>query len=207
MLRVAPPLTRAALFASIVTAIAAPAAARADGTFFLLELSTGLSEPVAAGGDFGLSYGVTTGLTWKLAALPFRFHLLGTLAGRNAHASSTLRGLDVSSDRQDVDLYGSFRLGVPIGGSLRIYGEGGVGARWSAETIQREGLSAIEASTSTPIVVGAVGLQFRLAESLSLGLRGELTSVTSGGDVTAAIIGGDYEDTRLSALAQVGFHF
>jgi len=198
------------LLSSLVAAsfAATVSPAHAAGSLFLVEISTGLSEPTHASGDVGLSYGLTTGITWKLVRLPIRFHLLGTITGRSAHGSGLSHGLAFSSERQDVDLYGSLRLGLPIVGGLRIYGEGGVGARWSAQSIQRGGgLGGIDASASTPIVVGAVGLDYRVMEALSFGLRGEVTGTTRGDDVLGAITGEGYEAKRFSLLAQVGFHF
>lgn len=188
--------------------LAGPAtAAHASGSVFLVEVSTGLSEPVAAHGDVGLTYGLTSGFTWKFVRLPLRFHLLGNLVGRNARSVGSLRGLDVTSERQDVDLYGSFRVALPIVGGLRVYGEGGLGVRWSAQTLHREGLAALDAGATTPIAVGALGLQYRVMDALSLGLRGEVVGATATDDVLAAITGQTYDAERLSLLAQVGFHF
>jgi hypothetical protein len=200
--------SRIALALLPALALAGPAtAAHAAGSLFLVEVSTGLSEPTASRGDIGLTYGLTTGLTWKLTNFPLRFHLLGTLVGRNAHTSGRIGDLLTTSERQDVDLYGSLRLALPIVGGLRVYGEGGLGVRWSAQTLNRAGLAALDASASTPIAVGAVGVQYRLMEALSLGLRGEVVGATSHDDVFSAITGDGYDAERLSLLVQLGFHF
>lgn len=188
--------------------LAGPAtAAQAAGSLFMVEVSTGLSEPVASRGDVGLTYGLTTGFTWKLVALPLRFHLLGNLVGRNAHGNGSLRGIEVSSERQDVDLYGSLRIALPLVGGLRVYGEGGLGVRWSAQTLHRPGLDALDARASVPIAVGALGVQYRLMEALSVGLRGEVVGATETDDVLAALADRDYDAERLSLLVQLGFHF
>jgi len=183
-------------------------ASETPGSLFLVEVSTGLSEPAAQRGDVGLSYGLTTGFTWKLVRLPLRFHVLGTLVGRNATTRGSVGGLEFDSERQDVDLYGSLRIALPIVGGLRVYGEGGMGMRWSAQTLHRQGvLGSLDAASTTPIAVGAVGVQYRVMDALSLGLRGEVVGATDDDDVLAAIAANGYETDRYSVLAQVGFHF
>ena len=196
-------MVAAALF---VCAAPGEARARPSGTFFLVEVSTGITESAYAGGP-GMSYGVTAGVTLKHRRYPFRFHFLSTLVGRNAVGRGEHRGFAYAADRRDVDLYASHRLVVPIGWRLRLYGEAGVGQRWIDASLRRASLGTLSVRDSELLVVLAGGLQARLSERFSIGLRGEVTPLDPAADLIAAATGGVSTQNRVSLSAHLGIHF
>jgi hypothetical protein len=185
-----------------------PSKAAQRGSFFLLELSTGLSEPAYDSGSPAIAYSLTGGVTFKLKALPLRFHFLGTIAGRNAEAGGERAGLAFSSSRFDFDLYGAHRIAVPVFGSLRLYGELGLGHRWTSADLRRGGeLEDLRERRGGLLVVIAAGAQLRLTQNLSAGIRGELTPTAGDYDVVAAASGLAPTTNRAALMLQLGLHF
>jgi hypothetical protein len=210
------PLTRAMIFGKSlvlagVLALSAfaftPGSAEAKGTHFVLELNTGLGESAYERGDLGLAYGASFGFTWKFSGAPIRFALLATVAGRNATIDGSYQGIEYASDRRDLDMYLAQRLAIPIVGMLRFYGEAGVGQRIRTETLRLSAdLGTLNSASNELLVVFAAGLQARLSEHFSLGLRGELMPLTS--DPSLSSVAHLTPTTARTALmAQIGVHF
>jgi hypothetical protein len=185
-----------------------PDRAEAKGTHFLLELNTGLGESAYEQGAVGLAYGASFGFTWKITGVPLRFALLGTIASRNAEVSGSYSGIEYASDRRDLDVYVAQRIGIPIVGMLRFYGEAGLGNRIRTQTLRRGGdLPSLNAASNELLVVLAAGLQARLTENFSIGLRGELTPRTSDPDLAVVAAHRTPTSSRTAVLAQLGVHF
>jgi hypothetical protein len=198
-----------AAFAVALTSITfTPGRAEAKGTHFLLELNTGLGESAYEQGEVGLAYGASFGFTWKITGIPLRFALLGTIASRNAEIAGSYNGISFASDRRDLDVYLAQRIGIPIWRMIRFYGEAGVGNRIRTQTLK---LGADLGTSSTAdnelLVVLAVGLQARLSENFSIGVRGELAPRTSDPDPAVVMAHLTPTTSRTAVLAQLGVHF
>lgn len=182
--------------------------AQAKGTFFLLELNSGVGESPYAGSAPGLSYGASAGLTFRIPGTPLRYHLLGSVAHRSASASGVHAGTPYVAHRSDVDLFSAHRLVVPIWRMLRVYGEVGLGTRFSRSDLDRTaGLGPLSASQQRFLLVTAIGLQARISKHFSVGVRGELVPLGSGPDVATFAADLPPNPNRMSALAQLGVHF
>lgn len=197
------------LFLGLASALtcAFPRAAEAAGTHFVLELSTGLAESAYVTGGPGLAYGASFGFTWKWRHLPARFALLGTAMGRNAFAEGRHEGLLVAVDRRDVDVYASFRTAIPIWRFVRAYGDVGLGERFRVQTVHRMGLEPLETTSGELLLILALGVQARLSENFSIGVRGEVAPLQPSPDLASHA--GDFAATRArtALLAQIGIHF
>lgn len=198
---------------AFLTAITAATTAQAEtpnprGTFFLLELSTGLSESAYLQGDPALAYGLTGGLTFKLKKFPVRFHVLTTFLTRASNASGAFEGVPYSTSRRDLDLYLAARMAMPLFAGLRLYTEVGAGHRWASADLHRgAGLGDLAVDSSRTLVVLAAGFQYRLTDNVSLGVRGELTPGGTKSDIISEATGADLSTDRASFMAQLGFHF
>src|SRR5262245_37885200 len=94
-LRLAPLVAFAAVLGSASTA-------RAEGTYFLVELDTGVGESAYTTGTVGLNYGLSVGTSFKLKILPIRWYVLASLIGRNASTSGTHEGVPYVAERIDL---------------------------------------------------------------------------------------------------------
>ena len=182
--------------------------ARRPGTFFLLELDSGVAESAYAGALPGLQWGVSAGVTFKLPRGPLRWYLLGSFAMRYSEADAFRGAARVRAEREDIDLFIANRLVMPVWRGLRLYGEVGVGTRIVRERVERtEGLGALSSLSDRLLWVTAVGVQLRMNRHWSVGLRGELTPLAedlSLGSTAGAL---PLEPRRLSFEAQIGLHF
>ena len=191
-----------------IAALHSPAPAHAEGTFFLVELSTGIGAPAYTPGEPVLSYGGSAGITWRWRALPFRFSLLTTFTARDSSGHGLYAGVPWEAGRRDLDLFLAQRVALPIWGPFRIYGELGFGERWTTQTLDRgEVLGRLSARSHDPILVVAGGLEARISTLLSLGLRAETTPLDSGPDLIGAASSAESSESRVAFLAQLGVHF
>ncbi len=200
------------LLLSAVTALTfgalTPEKAEAKGTHFVLELNTGLGESAYQQGPMGLAYGASFGFTWKMTGVPLRFALLGTIAGRNTNIAGAYDGLSFAHERDDLDVYVAQRLGIPIVGLLRFYGEAGIGQRIRSEELRLGGdYGTLSSTTNEMLIVLAAGLQARLSENFSLGLRGELMPLVPRPDLALEIAHVAPTTARTALLIQIGVHF
>lgn len=187
---------------------ALPASAEAKGTFFLLEIDTGIGEPAYASAPPGLNYGVSFGVSWKLKTFPVRWYLLGTATGRNGAASGLHEGVPFTANRTDFDLYIAERSVLPVWRFVRLYVEAGIGRRHHTQAVRRgRELGSLTSSSSALLLVFAAGVQARLSKTFSLGLRGEVTPLDSGVDLTAFAAGLAPTRNRTALLGQIGVHF
>jgi hypothetical protein len=200
-------LVRAVGIALLLGALAAPAVARAEGTHFLVELDTGIGESAYTTGSVGLNYGLSLGTSFKFKALPSRWYVLASLIGRNANTSGTHQGVPYVAERIDLDLYGAVRSVLPIWRMLRVYAEFGAGNRFRFTEVRRGAeLGSIDGKDNALLFVIALGVQARLTETFSVGLRGEMTPIGKA-DLAAYVAGVPPTENRLSAFAQLGIHF
>ncbi len=200
------PLRLVVLAAFLSTGLFA-ASAHAEGTYFLVELNTGVGESAYSTGSVGLNYGLSLGTSFKLKALPLRWYVLASLVGRNASTSGTHGGVPYVAERVDLDLYGALRTVLPIWRMLRIYAEVGAGNRFLFNTIRRgDDLGTIDGRDHALLFVLALGLQARLTETFSVGLRGEMTPIGRA-DLASHVADVTPTENRLSAFAQLGIHF
>jgi hypothetical protein len=198
---------RAAAFTVFLVSWGAAATARAEGTYFLVELNTGVGESAYTTGNVGLNYGLSIGTSFKFKALPLRFYVLASLIGRNASTAGSHEGVPFVAERIDLDLYGAFRTVLPIWSMLRIYAEFGAGNRFIFNSIRRgEELGTVGARDYALLFVIALGLQARLSDHFSVGLRGELTPLGKA-DLASYVADVAPTQNRLSAFAQLGIHF
>ena len=198
---------RLAVSAILLGAVLTPAQARAEGTYFLVELNTGVGESAYTTGNVGLNYGLSLGTSFKFKVLPLRFYLLASLIGRNASTSGTNDGVTFVAERIDLDLYGAVRTVLPIWEMIRIYAEFGAGNRFLFNKIRRGAeLGTIDGRDNALLFVIALGVQARLTETFSVGLRGEMTPIGKA-DLASYVANVPPETNRLSAFAQLGIHF
>jgi hypothetical protein len=185
----------------------APGSARADGTYFLVELNTGVGES-AYESTIGLNYGVSAGVSFKLKALPIRWYVLASLIARNAWTSGSHEGLAFSASRTDLDAFGAIRSVLPVWRMLRIYAEFGIGGRHLFETVHRGDLGTLDARDTKLLFVVGLGLQARLTDMFSVGVRGEMTPVL-GSEAEIAAYAADVVPTRnrISGFVTLGVHF
>lgn len=194
--------------ASLTLSTVGPATAEAAGTFFLVEMRSGVGQSAYDLSDPGLTVGLAVGTTWKHKALPFRFHLLMNVAGIRSGGDWEVGGQRVQVERTDLDLYPSFRLAVPVWGGLRLYGEFGAGARWVFSGVERDGrLGRIAGTTRIPLIVAAGGAQVRVSRGLSVGLRVETTPYDLDEDLIDFATNARRIDNQVSAAVHVGLHF
>lgn len=200
---------RASIFLTVLAAGSLGArAAEAKGTFFLLELNSGVGESAYAGGDAGLNYGASAGLTFRIPGTPLRYHLLGSVVHRSATVAGHSAGTAFTAHRRDVDLFTAHRLVVPVWRMVRVYGELGLGTRFSQAHLQRgAGLGGLVDGQRRFLLVTAIGVQARLSKHFSVGLRGELVPVGTGADVATFVVGLPTTANRLGLSAQLGVHF
>ncbi|MEQ8272804.1 MAG: hypothetical protein RMA76_42180 [Deltaproteobacteria bacterium] len=188
-------------------AVLAPRPVRADGTFYLVELQTGMSEAAYDRGDLGLSFGVTAGVTFKLKVLPVRWYLLGNLTSRSSFVEGSAGTAGFSAERRDLDLYAAQRFVLPVYRQIRVFAEGGIGQRYVQEYVTRSDLGTQRRGAHQLLVVLAGGVQARVNETFSLGLRGELMPLASDAVLTQTLTGLSPTTNRMSVMAQVGVHF
>ncbi|MCK6552954.1 outer membrane beta-barrel protein [Myxococcota bacterium] len=199
---------RSLLAAAVVAAATlSPAAARAAGPYFLLELDTGLAESAYTTGDAGAAFGASLGTTFKLRASPIRWALLGTIASRSGSVTGLREGFLYAAERDDLDLYGSVRMIVPVWRALRVYGELGYGRRFQEQTLDRSTLGRLTSQSSDPLLVVALGAQYRLSRTFSVGLRAQLDPLDPEPDLATLAAGLAPTDNRASMMAQLGIHF
>jgi hypothetical protein len=197
---------RLVVFSALLGTLA-PSSARAAGTYFLVELNTGVGESAYTTGNVGLNYGLSIGASFKLKVLPLRWYVLASLIGRNASTSGTHGGIPYVAERIDLDLYGALRTVLPVWDVLRVYAELGAGNRFLFNTIRRGAdLGTIDGRDNALLFVIAVGLQARLTETFSVGLRGEIAPIGEA-DLASHVADVPPETNRLSAFAQLGIHF
>lgn len=199
------PLIAALAFTGV---LAAPEAARADGTYFLVELNSGVGESAYATSAVGFNYGVSLGTTFKLKALPIRWYVLASVIGRNASTSGSHHGVPFVAEEVDLDVFGAVRSVLPVWRLIRVYAEVGVGQRHLFQTVRRGAeLGTVDARETNLLVVVGLGLQARLTKTFSVGLRGEMTPV--GPDANLATYVADVVPTknRLAGFATLGVHF
>jgi hypothetical protein len=176
-------------------------------TYFVVELNSGVAPPAYQPGTVGFTGGLTTGATFRLSPSPLRLALLASFAGRYARASSSVGGLSFDASRRDLDFYAAARLGIPIVSPLRVFGEIGSGFRVVDETIHRTGIGDVPSSWTEPLLVIAIGIEFRLSPFFSCGLRLEMTPLVPDADAIPAIAHASPETPRSSFTGFVGFHF
>jgi hypothetical protein len=176
-------------------------------TYFVVELNSGIAPPAYQPGTVGFTGGLTTGATFHLAPSPLRLALLASFAGRYARASSSVDGLSFDASRRDLDLYAAARLGVPIFSRLRAFGEIGYGWRFVDETIHRSAIGDVPSSWTEPLLVLAFGLELRLSQVFSCGLRVEMTPLSPNADAIPVVAHATPETPRSSFAGFVGFHF
>ena len=143
--------------------------AQAAGTFWVVEGNVGLGTPAYPDSSLTYLYGVSAGLTLKPNGSPLRIYLLGNFQGgyeqRDFGFVSTL-------ERHSFDWYVSSRFVFPVARPVRIFLEGGVGARYTVRTAEGfRGRGQDEFTSLDPLLVLGAGLQARLARSLSIGYR------------------------------------
>ena len=192
----------------VAAGLLVPSLGHAAGTLFMLEVQGGLHESAFSGASPGLAYGVSAGPTLKLKGFPVRWYLLGTVIGRNSSVEGRHLGINFEADRQELDLFFSQRTVVPVWQHVRVYFETGLGHRQVSQRVRRgEQLGSLSESSGQLLVVLALGLQARLSESFSIGVRGEMTPLDNEADLTSFAADLQPEPNRLSLFAQVGVHF
>lgn len=185
----------------------APTRAEAQGTFYVVELQTGMSEAAFDRGDLGLSFGVTAGVTFKMKRLPVRWYLLGNVTSRNSVVDGNVGPAGFTAERRDLDVYAAQRFVVPVYRQLRLFAEGGLGQRYVQELVTRSDLGAQRSGQHQLLVVVAGGVQARINETFSLGLRGEWMPLSSDSVLAEALTGLRPTANRMSVMGQLGVHF
>ncbi|MEO1335257.1 MAG: hypothetical protein AAFV29_06420, partial [Myxococcota bacterium] len=118
------------------------------------------------------------------------------------------QGIGFEADRRELDIFVSQRTVVPVWRFVRVYFETGLGQRLMSQTIRRrEQLGNLSASSNQLMMVLGLGLQARLTDVVSVGVRGEITPLDVDADVASFAVDLQPETNRLSLFAQVGIHF
>lgn len=184
------------VISSLVWLGAAEGTASAKGTFEIFEAAVGTAGTPDADPDSGLALALSYGATLKFSRSPLRFYLLANLHGEHLRASADGPRLE----RTDLMASFSLRTLLPVGQLLRLYLEGGLGARlgirdreaWGTET-------GIE-----PVLFVGGGAQLRWTRAFSTGLRVAYEPLEPS---ILPIDGGRATRPRHTALLTVGIHF
>lgn len=188
--------------------LGASRAAEAKGTFFLLEVDTGIGESAYAGKGPGLSFGASAGVTLRIPGTPLRYHLLGSVVHRGSSESGVHVGTSYSLRRSDLDVFAANRVVVPIWRTIRVYGELGLGTRFTRAELDRSiGHQSLDEVQRRFLLVTALGVQARVSKHFSVGLRGELVPIGTGPDLAAFAADLAPNPNRMSLHAQLGVHF
>ena len=194
--------------AVVVAGAFLPTSAWASGTYFMVELQGGVGESAYTGGGPGLAYGLSAGATLKFKRFPVRWYLLGNVLSRNTAVEGRHDGIAYDADRRELDVFASQRTVIPVWQFVRVYFETGLGTRLTSQTIRRrEQLGPLSESSNQLLLVLALGLQARLTDLLSVGVRGEITPLDVDADVATFAADLEPEPNRLSMFVQVGVHF
>lgn len=197
-----------ALVVAAATLRPSPAWAKNKGTWFIVEVQGGVAESAYSGGGLGVAYGLSAGATVKFKSFPVRWYLLASVLGRNTWVQGRHQGIGFDAERRELDLFFALRTVVPVWRLLRVYVELGLGQRLLSQTIQRgEQLGSLNQSADHLLLVLGVGLQARLTNQFSVGLRGEITPLDAGPDLTTFAADLEPEPNRLSLFAQIALHF
>ena len=181
--------------------------AHAEGSYFLLETETGISESAYEGGDPGIYYGFRSGLTWKPKAAAVRFHLLVGAGLRNSQVLGAQSGRIYAAEQYDLDLYVSTRVVVPVFG-MRLYAEAGVGDRLSFQSLLRDpALGSLSVSSDQLLLLTAIGAQLRLTKNISAGLRLEMNPLAADPTLISHVTGRAPTALRMSGMIHLGLHF
>lgn len=204
-------LHRAALLASVALGLGLcftlPQSVQAQGSYFLLEVDTGLSESAYQSGSPGIYYGFRSGLTFKPVSAPIRFHLLMGAGLRNSQLVGAQAGLLYTAEQLDLDLYGSARLVVPILG-VRAYAEVGLGDRLSFQSLVRDpSLGSLSVWSDQLLLFTAIGVQARLTENISAGVRLELNPLSADPTLISRVTGHPGTELRTTGMIHLGLHF
>jgi hypothetical protein len=194
------------LCGSVLT-LARTAEAKEKGTFYLVELQTGLGERAYDVGAPALTYGLSVGTTFKLKVLPVRWYVLGTIASRGDSISGDFSGMPYRVDRRDLDVFLAQRLVLPVHRNVRVFVEGGVGQRYVNQTVTRADVGTIRDGSHHLLVIFAGGVQARVSRTFSIGLRGEISPLAGGGHLAESITDLRTTPNRLSLVGQLGVHF
>ncbi len=181
---------------------------QARGTHFVAELSGGLATSPYEQDAWIPAMGVSLGATWKLPRLSLRWYLLGTFSHRSREVSGSYRNDGFRAQREEYDLYGASRFVLPVWRSVRVYGEVGIGRRFYTQRLSRASLPQnLSEESSAFLLVLAAGLSVRVASPFSVGLRAELTPLTSQAGLPSYAVSLFPRARGGSMLAQIGIHF
>ncbi len=187
---------------------AAPRMAEAKGTLFIIEAQGGFGESAYSGGGPSVGYGVSAGVTLKFTTFPVRWYLLGTVLARDTSIEGRHEGIGFEADRNELDIFFAQRTVIPVWRFVRVYFETGLGTRLMSQEVRRqEMLGTLTESSDQLLLVLGVGMQARLTEHFSIGIRGEITPLDVAPDVTAFAADLEPESNRLSLFGQFGVHF
>ena len=174
----------------------------------MVEVQGGLGEAAYSGASPGLAYGLSAGTTVKFKSFPVRWYLLGTVMARNTAVDGRHLGVEFAADRRELDLFVAQRTVIPIWRYVRLYAETGIGQRIVSQTIRRgQNQGELTASSNGLLLVLGLGLQARLTELFSVGLRGEIMPLDVEADLASFAADLQPESNRLALFAQVGIHF
>lgn len=196
-----------ALLCGGLLAAARPAEAKTKGTFYLVELQTGVGEGAYHATGPALTYGLSFGTTFKLKFLPMRWYVLGTVASRGDAVVGRYGGTPYRVDRRDLDAFLAQRLVLPVHPNVRVFIEGGIGQRYITQTVTRADIGTFQDGSHHLLVVLAAGVQARVSKTFSLGLRAQMTPLGGGAAVAEQLTDLRTTPNRLSLVGQVGVHF
>ncbi len=144
---------------------------------FLLEAQGGLTSPlgVDAHVDEGAAFGGTFGFGGRIKGFAPAYYLIGTLgrAGYDFTGPPSYGSAHVERDQIDWSLGG--RIYLPVSERLRVLAQVGFGETYDKARVSRAGYRTLLLDTEVFTVQTQVGLQYRLSDALSLGLKGELS--------------------------------
>lgn len=172
----------------VALSVMSVSAANAKGTHFIAELNNGLSVPLGYEGGYeaGYALGVTVGVGGKFKAYPTRFYLLGQFNTSSFSADRVFNDKRRLVDRQVTDVSGGLRMLWPVNQRLRAFAEFGLGFAQIDSTASSPDLPGriILRNTETDLALfTAAGLQYRLLEQFSLGVKADFAFVADDDEV------------------------
>ena len=141
-----------------------------DGTYFALEVDGGAAFGLGTDQERpGYSAGVSLGLGGRPGGMPIRLYILAAYNRNNLEVDGSVFDLDRTVNSL---LFGP-RVIVPLFAGLRLFCEALLGPAWVSSKLEAvSGHASIEQDTETRFAYSlGVGLQYRILENLSLGIK------------------------------------
>ncbi len=202
---------RTALIAltALVALTATPALA---DNHFLLEGEVGGAAPIGleTSGDAGLSYGGSFGFGGRVRGFAPAYYLIGRLERAEFGFDGPARAGAARVERCQQGYTIAGRMYLPITDRFRLLLQVGFGQVFDESEITREGFDPLVINSTAFTLSTQAGFQFRLNDTLSLGLSGDMTFLPDREDIDKAALAAGLDDSgfmRMRMLGTATMHF